>query len=57
MSIHVIHAALGVVLDDEDRGTGPVRTVADGIHETANRQVVIRNLCGWRGNPTLVPLV
>ena len=44
MGIDVIHAALGVVFDDEDRGVFPDRAFADGLDDLGQAIVVVRDV-------------
>lgn len=51
--VDVVGAGLGVVLDHEDRGGGPVRAGGHGLHEPAHRQVVVGDHGLGGGRPGL----
>ncbi len=46
MSVYVIGAVLGVVLQHKDRGVVPVSAVRNGIDYAAKGQVVVGHRCG-----------
>src|SRR5262249_12256396 len=48
MSIDVVRAVLGIILDDEDRGVFPNRTLAYRLDQLPDGVVVISNFSLWR---------